>query len=140
MRSGAVRPIRRGRGRRIGIPYGIESDTCPVRTTQSWLEEVGITKDRSPLGLSARPSAGGPVAGLDVARVIKKLADRAGFDAAKYAGHSLRAGQQRLLPWRAHGSGQSCSRPGTAAWLWCGVTLGRAACSGRIARGSWGCN
>jgi integrase len=27
-----------------------------------------------------------------VARVVKKLADRAGLDAAKYAGHSLRAG------------------------------------------------
>lgn len=28
----------------------------------------------------------------DVARVVKKLADRAGFYAGKYAGHSLRAG------------------------------------------------
>jgi hypothetical protein len=29
---------------------------------------------------------------IDVARVVKKLAERAGLDAAKYAGHSLRAG------------------------------------------------
>jgi integrase len=28
----------------------------------------------------------------DVARVVKKLAERAGLDAVKYAGHSLRAG------------------------------------------------
>jgi integrase len=28
----------------------------------------------------------------DVARVVKKLAQRAGLDPAKYAGHSLRAG------------------------------------------------
>ncbi len=34
----------------------------------------------------------GRLAGIDVARVVKKLADRTGLDAAKYAGHSLRAG------------------------------------------------
>jgi len=32
------------------------------------------------------------VSGVDVARIVKKLAQRAGLDAAKYAGHSLRAG------------------------------------------------
>ena len=32
------------------------------------------------------------LSGIDVARIIKKLAQRAGLDAAKYAGHSLRAG------------------------------------------------
>ncbi|MGB6501155.1 MAG: tyrosine-type recombinase/integrase [Thermoplasmata archaeon] len=32
------------------------------------------------------------VSGIDVARVVKKLAARAGLDAVKYAGHSLRAG------------------------------------------------
>jgi hypothetical protein len=34
------------------------------------------------------------LAGIDVARVVKKLADRTGLDAAKYAGHSLRAAQR----------------------------------------------
>jgi integrase len=34
----------------------------------------------------------GRLSGMDVARVVKKLAKRAGLDAAKYAGHSLRAG------------------------------------------------
>ena len=32
------------------------------------------------------------LSGIDVARVVKKLARRAGLDSAKYAGHSLRAG------------------------------------------------
>jgi integrase len=32
------------------------------------------------------------LSGIDVARVVKKLALRAGLDATKYAGHSLRAG------------------------------------------------
>src|SRR5450759_623614 len=34
----------------------------------------------------------GRLSGIDVARVVKKLAQRAGLDAAMYAGHSLRAG------------------------------------------------
>jgi integrase len=32
------------------------------------------------------------LSGIDVARVVKKPAQRAGLNAAKYAGHSLRAG------------------------------------------------
>jgi integrase len=34
----------------------------------------------------------GRLLGIDVARVVKKLAERTGLDPAKYAGHSLRAG------------------------------------------------
>ena len=34
----------------------------------------------------------GRLGGIDVVRVIKKLAQRAGLDAANFAGHSLRAG------------------------------------------------
>jgi len=34
----------------------------------------------------------GRLSGIDVARVVKKLATRAGLDATRYAGHSLRAG------------------------------------------------
>jgi hypothetical protein len=32
----------------------------------------------------------GRLSGIDVARVVKKLAERAGLEAAKYASHSLR--------------------------------------------------
>ena len=34
----------------------------------------------------------GWLSGIDVARVVKKLAKRANLDPAKFAGHSLRAG------------------------------------------------
>jgi len=34
----------------------------------------------------------GRLSGIDVARVVKKLAERAGLDAANYAGHSHRSG------------------------------------------------
>jgi site-specific recombinase XerD len=82
-----------GTGRKIGIPYGSNPETCPVRNLQSWMEQAGILDgwlfrsinrhgQTQPDGLS----------GIDVARVVKKLATRAGLDAKLYAGHSLRAG------------------------------------------------
>ena len=82
-----------GAGRKIGIPYGSNPETCPVRTLQSWLELIGISAGPVFRAISrhghVRPRRLSPV---DVARVVKKLADRAGLDATKYAGHSLRAG------------------------------------------------
>jgi site-specific recombinase XerD len=82
-----------GVGRKIGIPYGSNPETCPVRTVQNWLEHVGITS--GPLFRSInrhRQLQAGRLSGIDVARILKKLAQRVGLDAAKYAGHSLRAG------------------------------------------------
>ena len=82
-----------GQGRKVGIPYGACPDTCPVRSTQEWLEQAGIS--RGPLFRSINRHGHvqeGRLAGLDVARIVKKLALRAGLEPAKYAGHSLRAG------------------------------------------------
>ena len=82
-----------GEGRKIGIPYGANPDTCPVRTVQDWLEQAAISTGPlfRPINRheQLRP---GRLSGIDVARVVKKLAQRAGLDASKYAGHSLRAG------------------------------------------------
>jgi integrase len=80
-------------GRKVGIPYGSSPETCPVRTVQDWLQQAGISS--GPLfGSVSRHGQvqAGKLAGIDVARVVKKLAERAGFESAKYAGHSLRAG------------------------------------------------
>src|ERR1700688_205846 len=82
-----------GQGRKVGIPYGSNPETCPVRTAQTWIEQSGI--DAGPLFRSINRHGQvqeGRLSGIDVARVVKKLAERAGLDAAKYAGHSLRAG------------------------------------------------
>jgi site-specific recombinase XerD len=82
-----------GAGRKIGIPYGANPETCPVRVLQDWMEQAGITG--GPLFRSLNRHGQmqpGRLSGIDVARVVKKLAERAGLDAAKYAGHSLRAG------------------------------------------------
>jgi site-specific recombinase XerD len=82
-----------GQGRKLGIPYGSNPETCPVRVLQSWLEQAAIAEGpvfrsltRHGKVQSDRLSPG------DVARVVKKLANRAGLDPTKYGGHSLRAG------------------------------------------------
>jgi integrase len=82
-----------GQGRKIGVPYGSNPETCPVRTVQAWLELAAISA--GPLFCSMnrhgriQPNRLSPI---DVARIVKKLAERAGLDSAKYAGHRLRAG------------------------------------------------
>ena len=82
-----------GAGRKIGIPYGSNPETCPVRKMQSWIEEAAISAGPVFRSINrhgqVRPRR---LSGIDVARVVKKLLDRAGLDATKYAGHSLRAG------------------------------------------------
>jgi integrase len=82
-----------GEGRKIGIPYGSNPETCPVRTLQFWMAESTIAGgslfrsiNRHGRIQSARLSGG------DVARIVKKLIERAGLDPSKFAGHSLRAG------------------------------------------------
>jgi len=82
-----------GVGRKIGIPYGSNPETCPVRTCQAWIEQGGIAA--GPLFRSINRHGKlqlGRLSGIDVCRVVKKLAKRAGLDPAKYGGHSLRAG------------------------------------------------
>ena len=82
-----------GQGRKIGIPDGSNPETCPLRVLQSWMELAGISS--GPLFRSINRHGHvqpGRLSGVDVARVVKKLADRAGLDPAKFAGYSLRAG------------------------------------------------
>jgi integrase len=82
-----------GQGRRIGIPFGANPQTCPIRTLEGWLERAGITS--GPLFRSINRHGRlqeGRLSGDDIARIVKKLAERVGLDPAKYAGHSLRAG------------------------------------------------
>jgi integrase len=82
-----------GAGRKVGIPYGANPETCPVRTVQEWLETSGISSGPLFRAVSRHGQVQpGALSGIDVARVVKKLAKRAGLDPAQYAGHSLRAG------------------------------------------------
>ena len=82
-----------GAGRKVGVPYGSNPETCPVRVLQSWIEQAGITA--GPIFRSINRHGHlqpGRMAGIGISRIVKKLAEKAGLDPAKYAGHSLRAG------------------------------------------------
>jgi integrase len=64
-----------------------------VRVLQTWLEQAVLTSGPVFLSINRHGRVqAGRVSPADVARVVKKLAERAGLDATKYAGHSLRAG------------------------------------------------
>jgi integrase len=82
-----------GQGRRVGVPYGSNPATCPVRTVQALKTELGIEDGALFRAINRHGQVqSGRLSGIDVARIVKKLAERAGLDASKYAGHSLRAG------------------------------------------------
>jgi len=82
-----------GQGRKVGIPYESNPETCPVRVLQTWLEQAGLTSGPVFRSINRHGKVQqGRLARADVARIVKKLALRAGLDPARYAGHSLRAG------------------------------------------------
>jgi site-specific recombinase XerD len=98
-REGLVVTIRRskidqeGEGRKIGIPYGSNPDTCPVRALQDWLNACGFAEgplfrpvDRFGRVASIRLS------GAAVAEIVKRYAAVVGMKVADFAGHSLRSG------------------------------------------------
>jgi site-specific recombinase XerD len=82
-----------GAGRQLGIPYGTGADLCPVRAVTTWRTVAGITEgplfravDRHGHVSAAR------LADRSVARIVQRAAGVAGFEGARYGGHSLRAG------------------------------------------------
>ncbi|WP_391558932.1 site-specific integrase [Robertmurraya sp.] len=93
-----------GEGRKVGIPYGGNLDTCPVRSLQDWLEagNIGMGPIFRPINrhLQVRDRR---LSDQSVALIIKRYAELAGLDVRKYSGHSLRAG----LVTSAHLAGKS---------------------------------
>jgi integrase len=82
-----------GQGRKVGLPYGSNPETCPVRSLRAWVEASGI--EAGPLFPSInrhRQVQPGRLSGTAVALIIKRHASAAGLDPARFAGHSLRAG------------------------------------------------
>jgi site-specific recombinase XerD len=95
--TGLLVTIRRGKtdqegiGRTIAIPRG--DVACPVKALRAWLEAAAI--DGGPIfrpidkAGTVRPSR---LTDRSVANIVKAYAERAGFDASTFSGHSLRAG------------------------------------------------
>jgi integrase len=82
-----------GEGRKVGIPYGSDPQTCPVRTVRAWLDKAGKKSGALFMGFSRHGwITGKRLHGSDVARLVKSAAAAIGLDASLFSGHSLRAG------------------------------------------------
>ena len=82
-----------GQGRNIGVPYGSDPSTCPVRALQAWLESAGIDHGAVFRAVNRHGTvAPKRLSDRSVALVVKRAAQNVGLDPARYAGHSLRAG------------------------------------------------
>ncbi len=82
-----------GEGRKVGIPFGSNPSTCPVRSLKKWLEVAGITDGPvfRPVNRHGQVQAS-RLTSQSVALVVKAYAEASGLEAADFAGHSLRAG------------------------------------------------
>lgn len=82
-----------GRGRRIGIPYGKHLNTCPVRAMCEWLSAAQVTRGPLFRKVNRHGHLEGPrLSDKSVALIVKRAMTAAGYRAADFAGHSLRAG------------------------------------------------
>lgn len=81
-----------GRGRLVGIPFGKQAVTCPVRAYRDWRHAAGIATGPLFLGVSPHGKLLGRLSDKGVARTVKRAAEAAGLDPTRYSGHSLRAG------------------------------------------------
>ncbi|MCA1832892.1 MAG: site-specific integrase [Actinobacteria bacterium] len=97
--EGLVLTLRRSKtdqeaaGRQVGLPYGSNSATCPVRNLTAWLDVAGIIDgpvfrpvDRHGRIATTRLSAAG------ANRIVQRAVGRTGTDPRSYSAHSLRAG------------------------------------------------
>ena len=81
------------RGRKVGIPFGRSSASCPVRAARAWLDGAGITTGPVFRAMQRGGRVGrAALSDRAVALVVKRVARAAGLDPRRYAGHSLRAG------------------------------------------------
>lgn len=97
--DGLVITIRRSKtdqeaeGRKVAIPRGREESTCPLRALSLWRAAAGI--ETGPVFL--RVNRHGQVlrerlSAEAVAIVVKRWAEKLGYAASEFAGHSLRSG------------------------------------------------
>jgi len=130
-----------GAGRKVGLPYGSHPITCPVRALRAWLENASIT--RGPIFRYVdRHGNVGPHRLTDqvVALVVKRCAMNAGLDAARYAGHSLRAGLATAAAEADVSERSIMAQTGTSPFPWSAAISARARCSRRMPRRRSGCS
>lgn len=104
LRLGRSKTDQEGEGDQVGIPYGANPATCPVRAVRAWLDASGITagpvfRNVNRHGQVAKEALTPEAVRLIVKRAVERAAEAEGWTrekaeelAANYAGHSLRSG------------------------------------------------
>ena len=98
--GGAIVTLRRsktdqqGEGRAVGIPFGSNPLTCPVRALRAHIERFKLTTGDALFPEISRHGrlTGRRASGQAVARCVQRFARAAGLDPSRYGGHSLRSG------------------------------------------------
>jgi site-specific recombinase XerD len=80
-----------GEGATIGLPYGSDPSTCPIRTLRAWLDAAAIEDGAIFRRVDRWGNLGDRLTGRAAATVVQRTCERAGLDPARYGGHSLRA-------------------------------------------------
>jgi integrase len=82
-----------GAGRLVGIPYGSNPTTCPVRALRAWLETTGISRGPLLRPVNRYGTVGiGRLTAASANRAVQRAVRQAGLDPRPYSAHSLRAG------------------------------------------------
>lgn len=90
---GRTKTDQEGVGRSVGIPFGADPETCPVRALARWLAASGITSGPVFRAVNQKGRvAAAPMHPDSIAYLIKRAARRAGLNDEVLAGHSLRSG------------------------------------------------
>lgn len=81
-----------GRGAAIGIVYGTDRYTCPVRALRAWLDAAGLADGAVFRRMGKGDRVLGRMSGHSVALVVKRHMGPLGRDVGEFSGHSLRRG------------------------------------------------
>ena len=119
-----------GEGRKVGLPFGSNPLTCPVRSLRAWLGVAAIA--RGPIFRAVDRHGNVADAWLtdqSVALVVKRCAKAAGLDWERYAGHSLRSGLATAAAMADVSERAIMAHTGTSPWPWCAATFATAVSS-----------
>jgi hypothetical protein len=84
LRSAGQKTDQEGEGRKVGIPYGSNPETCPVRAMRAWLEGTAIESGPVFRTVTRHGKVGARMSGYAVALVVKRYAGVLGLLSRDY--------------------------------------------------------
>ncbi len=82
-----------GAGEQLGVPYGSNPSTCPVRAVDAWCQQARLSDGPlfRPVDRHGRLGPG-RLSAAGANRLVQRAVTRAGLPPGRYSAHSLRAG------------------------------------------------